>query len=346
MTTRRDTPKDGRRPTLRDVAAASGVSVKTVSRVVNGEGGVSAELESRVTDAIRTLGYSPDTRARHLRSHSTTTGAIGLIQNDVSNPFFAAIFKGVEEVATNAGNVVLAASSGADQEQQDDIVRAFIERRVDGLIVVPAAGDLTLIEEETRRGTPVVFVDLMPSRVVGDVVLSDHVGGAMAATRHLIDHGHRRIAFLGDDVRFFSARERERGYREALESFGIEFDPAIARFDVGSPQMSATAVAEMLASPNPPTAFFTAQNFVSVGTVRVLKELGRSDDVAVVGFDDLELADVLDPPLSVVPQEPHELGRRAAELLYRRLDGYDGPPDVVVLPCGLLRRGSGEIPGR
>ncbi len=341
----RSMPNSKRRPTLRDVAAAADVSLKTASRVVNREAGVSSELTGRVEDAVRRLGYQRDDRARQLRRGASATGTIGLIQNDVGSPFFAAVFRGVERVAAGHGNLLLSASSDGQPRRQDEIVRAFISRRVDGLVLVPVGGDFDLVSAEVRRGTPVVFVDLMPPELIGDVVLSNHRGGAINAVAHLISHGHRRIAFLGDTYDFFSATERHAGYTAALERAGIAADPDLTRFDVGEPERAAAATHGLLDLPDPPTAIFAAQNQVTIGVVGALHERGVARDVAMVGFDDVEFAAVVEPGLTVAPQDPKALGRRAGELLFRRLGGFAGPAEVVTLPVGLIERGSGEIPG-
>lgn len=320
--------------------------MKTVSRVVNQEGGVSPELTERVTAAIEVLGYRPDNRARQLRSGSNITGTIGMVQNDVSNPFFASIFKGVEDVAASAGYLVLSASSGGDPERQNAIISTLISRRVDGLVVVPVGGDMRSLADEAKLGTPVVFVDMMPSQLVGDLVVSDHSGGAYKATTHLLDHGHTRIALLCDNPEFYSAGERRRGYLAAMQAARVEPDPALILMGVGTPEQAEAAAHGIMHHTNPPTAFFAANNFVSIGTVRALRKLGLANTVAVVCFDDVELADMLEPGLTVVPQNPHELGRRAAELLFRRLDGRTDSPEVVTLPVDLVERGSGEIPPR
>lgn len=334
-----------RRPTLRDVAVEADTSLKTASRVVNKEGGVSPELTARVEEAVAKLGYQRDDRARQLRSGSTSTGTIGLIQNDVANPFFASIFKGVEEVAADHGNVLLSASSGGSAERQDEIVRTFISRRVDGLVIVPVGEDMTVLTREAGRGTPIVFVDLMPKEVIGDVILSDHRGGATKAVEHLIRQGHRRIAFLGDEARYTSALERCTAYRDTLAEAAIPVDEALVKPGMGDPALAENATYALLDLDDPPTAIFAAQNFVSIGVVRALARRGQGGQVAVVGFDDFECADMLDPPLSVAPQNPRELGRRAGDLLYRRLEGFDGPPQVVELPVEIIERGSGEIAG-
>ena len=335
-----------RRPTLRDVAEAAGTSVKTVSRVVNNEGGVSPGLLKRVTHAIELLGYRPHHAAAALRSTSTSTRTIGFVQVDVGNPFFAAVFRGIEDVAHDKSVRVLTASSDADNRRQNETIAAFISRRVDGLIVIPVGTDLDLLETEvTKHGTPVVFLDLMPPKLIGDVVLSDHFGGAFTATRHLLDHGHTRVGFLchADPAFYHSAGERLRGYTQGLEQAGIELDPSLVIQGVDTPALGATATRRLMSLPEPPTAVFASHNYSAIGLVQAIHDLGLEQRVATISFADIDLADVVEPGLTVIVQDPRDLGRVAGEMLFRRLNGFTGPPEVVVRDVALVHRGSGEI---
>lgn len=332
-----------RHPTMHDVAAAAGVSLKTVSRVVNGEPGVTAPLIERVRAAVDRLGYQPDDRARHLRSGENTTRTIGYIQNDVANPFFSSIYRGLENEARDRGFLVLAGSSDADPEREQALVAALIARRVDGLAVVSTDQAPTLIRAEMSRGTPFVFIDLLPAGIDADVVLTDHIAGAHAATNHLIQYGHRRIGFLGDDLSFGSALERAHGYRAALLDAGLTPETSLMRSGIRSPQAAYAAARAMLTAADAPTAVFTAQNFISIGAVRAVHELNLHRRVAQVGFDDVELADLIEPGLTVVPQDPRLIGQLAGQRLFARLAGETTLPQVVRLPTILIERGSGEI---
>jgi LacI family transcriptional regulator len=333
-----------RRPTMRDVAERAGVSFKTVSRVVNEEGGVSPDLAERVASAVIQLGYRPDGRARHLRQGDTTTGAIGFILVDVANPFFSSILRGIEEVARSHDTLVLAGSTDGLVDRENQLVEAFISRRVDGLVVVPSGAGVGALKTELDRGTPVVFLDLEPSDVVVDLVRSDHRGGAAMATRHLLDHGHTDIAFIGDDPTIFSAGCRLDGFLEAMSQAG--FTVPTHRIITGrhSSETWRTIVADHLRRPNPPTAIFTAQNFITVGAAHALHDLDLHRRVAHIGFDDIELADIVEPGISVVPQQPRELGRRAAEQLFRRIHGDRSEPIRDIIESPVIVRGSGEIP--
>jgi LacI family transcriptional regulator, galactose operon repressor len=339
------------RPTMRDVAGRAGVSFKTVSRVVNGEGGVSDVLVARVEQAIAVLGYRPDDRARHLRQTASRTGAIGFILVDVANPFFSSILRGIEEVARKHRYLVLAGSTDGLREREDQLVEAFVARRVDGLIVVPSGPGVGPLQAELERGTPVVFLDLELEGLAVDLVRSDHSVGALLATRHLLAHGHRDIAFFGDDPTIFSAGLRLQGYREAMSQAGLEVDEGRIVHGRYTSDVWRCIIRDYLVEAGRtglgrPTALFTAQNIITVGATQALHDLELHEAIAQIGFDDIELADVVQPGISVVPQHPRDLGRRAAERLFARIEGLDEPPTQQVIGAAVVERGSGEIPPR
>ncbi|WP_436838819.1 LacI family DNA-binding transcriptional regulator [Nonomuraea cavernae] len=324
------------RPTMKDVASAAGVALKTVSRVVNGEPGVNPATAKRVRDAIDRLGYSRNESARVLRRGRTST--VGLVIEDVADPFYSALSRAVEDVAIRHGCLLLTGSSGEEPARERELVRTFCARRVDGLIVVPASGDHSYLRPELDAGTPAVFVDRPPGPGLDvDTVLSDNAGGARLATRHLIAHGHRRIAFLGDHPSIFTAARRLDGHRAAL---GRLFDERLVSMRPPSLDTARADLDRMLALDRPPTALFTGNGRLTVTALRALG--GRP--LALVGFDDFELADLLSPGVTVVAQDPGGMGRRAAELLFRRLSGDDGPSEHHELPVRLIPRGSGERP--
>ncbi len=333
------------RPTMRDVAEAADVSFKTVSRIVNGEDGVRSELRERVRKAVSELGYHKDDRASNLRSATRTTRTIGFVQVDVANPFFASVFRGLEDVTRERGFVVLSGSSDGDPEREAALINTFVARRVDGLVVIPTPASTQILCAEMDRGTSVVCVDLLLNELEADVVLTDHHFGGQLATQHLIDHGHRRIAFLGDNVDVYSAAQRYEGYLHALKEAALPVEQPLISTGVGSPELAERELRRLLNLPCPPTAIFTAQNFVTIGAVRALHDLALHKSVAQVGFDDVELADVVEPGISVVPQDPRRLGREAGERLFKRLDGDTTPYSITKLTPQLIQRGSGEIPG-
>jgi LacI family transcriptional regulator len=328
------------RPTMTDVAVAAGVSLKTVSRVVNDEPGVRPETAALVREAIARLGFRRNDMARALRSGQRTR-TLGLVIEDVSNPFYSAITRGVEEVARGQGMLVIAGSSDEDPQRERELLHLLWERRVDGLLVVPTGEDHHYLLPELRRGTRAVFIDRPPGGIDADVVLLDNTGGARAAVEHLLAHGHRRIAMVGDEATIFTAVERLRGYREALEEAAIPVDPALVRLGPHDVQAAESAVDALLVLADPPTAIFTGNNRITVGALRALARSKRP--VALVGFDDLELAELLARPTTVVAYDAAEMGRQAGNLLVQRLGGDSSPPRRIVLPSSLIARGSGEV---
>jgi LacI family transcriptional regulator len=338
----------GRRaPTMREVAALAQVSFKTVSRVINREPTVSPENASRVHDAVRLLDYRPNMAAVSLRRTDRRTSTIGLLLEDVANPFSSALHRAVEDTARRQGTLVFAGSSDADPEREQELLAAFLSHQVDGLIVVPSGRDHSgLLSERGRVGTPVIFVDRPAAHLVADSVTADNRGGAREAVAHLAAYGHRRIAFLGDLRSIWTAAERHVGYVEGLAAAGIPYHPQLVRQDFQTIEAAEGAALDLLGSASPPTAFFTGQNLITLGAIRALRQHGLQHRVALVGFDDLLIADLLEPAVSIIAQDPATLGRRAAQLLFARLSGDHSPAQHVVVPTRLVPRGSGEIPAR
>jgi LacI family transcriptional regulator len=329
---------------MRDVAAIAGVSLSTVSRVVSGNAAVAPELVLRVERAVEMLGYRHNHTAGTLRRADGVSRTIGLIIEDVSNPFFSALHRGVEDVARERSVVTFAGSSDEDPQRERELTEAVLARRVDGLIVVPTASDHTYLLRDVASGLALAFVDRPPSTIEADCVLSDNRGGAERAVAHLIAHGHRRIAFLGDRPGVHTASERLAGYRAALSHADIPEDPDLVRHPGHRAADAYTLTAELLRAASPPTALFTSQNLITLEALRALHDAGRQRETALVGFDDLPLADAVQPGVTVVAQDPSSLGRHAADLLFSQLDGYQGPARRIVLPTPLIERGSGELP--
>jgi LacI family transcriptional regulator len=327
---------------MTDVAALAGVAVKTVSRVVNAEPSVSPELEAKVRRAIEQLNYRRDANASMLRRLGGKTQTIGLVLEDVANPFSSALHRAIEDSARARHVLVFAGSCDEDAGRERELVGSFRDRRVDGIIVVPAGSDHTYLYEEQRAGTALVFVDRPAAHLDADSVVSNNVGGSVEAVEHLLAHGHRRIAFLGDLLSISTAAERLEGYTQALDRAGIN-DGALIRTGLRDSEAAVGAVEELLALPDPPTALFTSQNLLTIGGVRALRRAGLERQIALIGFDDVALADIVEPAISVVAQDPQAMGQVAAELLFRRLDGDTSPSVHHVMPVNLIARGSGEI---
>ncbi|SHG03374.1 LacI family DNA-binding transcriptional regulator [Streptoalloteichus hindustanus] len=325
---------------MNDVARLAGVSIKTVSRVVNDEAGVHPGTAERVLAAIEQLGFRSNVGARNLRRGSST-GTVGLILEDVANPFYSLLTRAVEEVARHHGRLVLTGSSDAEPARERDLALEFCARRVDGLLIVPTGLRHGYLVPEMRAGTPVVLLDRPAGDVVADTVLVDNIGGTAEAVRHLASFGHRRVAFLGDSPDIYTAVERLRGFREGCARAGLHYDEELVVMGPHDERSVAAALRRVLDGPNPATAVVSGNNRMTVYAVRALAH--RPDRPALVGFDDFELADLLDPPVTVVAHDSAALGRAAAELLFGRLGGDSAPPRRVVLPVRLVPRGSGEV---
>ena len=328
---------------MRDVAALAKVSLKTVSRVVNGETGVSPRLAKRVMTARDRLGYRHDLTASSLRRSDGRSLTIGVVLEDVSNPFASTLHRAIEDVAVERRVLVLAGSSDEDEDRERQLVSAFVSRRVDGLIIQPSSHDHSYLHTERRAGTPVVFVDRPPSFLDADAVVTDNAAGIRGAVRHLVEQGHRRIAYLGDMRSIATAAERHQGYVEELAEQKIGLDATLVRLDLRGIEKAEAAAREVLARPQRPTAIIAGQNLITIGAFRALRALDLHRRVALVGFDDFLLADLLEPGITVIAQDPAAIGRTAAAVLFRRLDGDRSPSQVHTVRTRMITRGSGEI---
>jgi LacI family transcriptional regulator len=327
---------------MKDVAALAGVSLSTVSRVVGGGNAVDPALAERVHAAAAVLGYRRNHTASTLRRADRQSASIGLIWEDVANPFFSAVHRGVEEVARQLDVLTFVGSSDEDPERERTLAEAFCSRGVDGLIIAPAGSDQSYLVRDRDAGVALVFVDRPPRLIDADAIVSDNALGVQAGVEQLLANGHRRIAFLGGRRALFTAQERLRGYRDALRRRGVEEDPALVMLDLDD-AAARRAVHALLQAPQRPTALFTAQNLVTIGAVDALHRLGVQHEIALIGYDDVALAGVVDPPLSVLAPDPVALGHEAANLLFSRLEGHNGPGRRVVVPTAFIRRGSGEL---
>ncbi len=331
------------RPTMRDVAALAGVALKTVSRVFNDVPTVDPQLAERVRDAAAKLGYRPNLTASSLRRGDRRSGTIGLLLDNVANPFSATLQRAVEDVARGAGVQVLTGSLDTDPHREKLLARTLIDRRVDGLIIMPVGTDHSYLAVEQQAGTPIVFVDREPNLIGGDLVLTANRDGASAGVQHLLAGGHRRIGYLGDSLQLSTARDRYAGYTDALRTAGRRPNPQLIRHGLATDEAAEKAAAELLDSIGPPTALFASRNAAAVGTIRALRARDLHQHIALLGFDDVALADLLQPALTVIKQDPATMGTLAAQLLFQRIDGDTSPPARHILPTELIPRGSGEI---
>ncbi len=325
---------------MKDVAELAGVGLKTVSRVVSGEGYVSAETAARVGAAIERVGYRRNEIARSMRPGHASTD-LGLLVGDLRNPFFAAVASAVIADARGRGYGVVMTSADEDPAAERAAIDGLVGRRVAGLLIVPGGKDYSFLKSEVDLGTPVVFIDRPGPGIPADEVLIDNANGARLAVQHLVAAGFRRIATLVAPSQY-STGERLRGYREVIRrNFGSVDGSLVRRLIRGSQEEAERAARELLSMRRPPDAFFTTTDYVTQGLLRALNGRG---DVGIVGFDDFPLADLLPTPVTVVSGDPVRLGSLAVQMLFERLEGDTAPPRRQIVYPQLIVRGSGERP--
>ncbi|MFF3438238.1 LacI family DNA-binding transcriptional regulator [Streptosporangium sp. NPDC002721] len=332
-----------RRTTMADVARHAGVSLKTVSRVVNQEPHVKPDVVRRVQDSITTLGFRRNEAASRLaRGGSVLT--LGLVIENISNEFYSRLAKAVESAASAHAALVVFGSYEERADREVMIIETMYGRGVDAMVVVPTTGDHTWLAEYVASGLTAVFVDRVPEGLPEvDAVLLDADTGGRIATEHLLAYGHRRIALISDDDPLSSVHARAEGHRAAMRAAGVAVDPALCVTGVFDPWRVEQEVRRLLALPDPPTAFFATNNRAALGIVQALRD-HTGPRPAFVGFDDFEMAGVLNPGITVVRYDVGRLGSAAVELLLARLCDPARPKQRVTVPVELVVRGSGELP--
>ena len=328
--------------TLREVARRAGVSIATVSYVLNGTRRVRPEVEARVWEAVAALGYRPNRVARGLRRRRTHV--LGLIVPDSANPFFAEVARGLEDASFAAEYRLILCNSDGDPLKEQRYLEVLLEQRVDGIALVSASAAPLHLSTLQASGVPFVVVDRDLPGLEADCVLADNLQGGYLATRHLLERGHRRIACITGPSDLTPSADRVRGYRQAMAEAGIEPpDLWIRRGDFRAE--SGYQAARFFLSLPPglrPTAIFACNDLMAIGALRAIGEAGLAvpRDIALVGFDDITLAAYVIPPLTTVAQPTYEMGRLAGELLIQRIQERGRPPARPPLPVRLVVRQS------
>ncbi len=325
-------------PTLRDVASHAGVSPMTVSRALRDDRGVSVDTRRRVREAASQLGYRRNELARRLRMGGRT-GLVGLIVPNLANPFYSRLALGLESALETSGLKLVLGNTGEDQTREQRMVNEVIERRVDGIVVVPASTDHEHLRPTALNGTPIVFAARPPQGLDADCVLVDDFGGARNATRALIDDGHTAIGLIGNVPTLYTGAERFRGFCAAIREADLPVANRHIERDCTDVRSAQTAVTRMLTRSNRPTALFTANNRMTLGALLAAGDLQQP--VALAGFDALEYAPLIDRRLILVDYDSDEIGRRAGELLVDRLsESPERParPPARVTVATTLRR--------
>jgi LacI family transcriptional regulator len=307
-------------PTLSEVAREAGVGTTTVSRVINGGERVSPKTLARVRRVIQEMGYMPNQAARVLKGDRTRT--IGLIIPSMADPFFSSCADAAQAVARANDSLLIVATSHNDPHIEIESLNILVSHRVDGLIIAPANSRSQALRDLLNRlSVPVVAIDRPVSNSSVASVVTDNFEGARSATQHLIDHGRKRIICLTGESTLFTIQERIRGYGAAIEAAGLPYTLDTSIKDYKSAEY---AIESMFAGTNPPDALFTLKNSTTIYAFEALQKLNVQvpKTVALVGFDDFELASAVRPSISVVQQPVEEIGRVTAELLFEQLLGW------------------------
>jgi len=327
---------------MADVARIAGVSLKTVSRVVNNVPTVDPQLARRVNAAVAELGFRRNDMARNLRA-GNSSATVGLLIEDLANPFYAGIAAAAAQYALEHDTLLITASSEEDAEREQNLLLELCERRVDGLLVVPAGNaDHVYLRPEIERGMPIVFLDRPPRNLRADTVLIDNAAGARTAVESLVAAGHSRIGVISDWLSISTMAERLAAAEKALEQAGIPYRPDLIKYGLHTVPDATAAVNAMLDGPEPPTAIFALNNRLTLGALSALN--GRAARVELIGFDDFETAAFVPWPLTVVSYDVREIGRIGAELLFSRIAGDRSRPKTVVVPTELVVRSAGMAP--
>lgn len=324
--------------TIYDVADLAGVSPTTVSRYLNGD---RVRTSESIRAAIRELGFAPSRAARSLKLG--LTHSVGVVVPDVTNPFFAAVVKGAESISRQGAYNIFLCNTEESSEREESVLRDLVGR-VDGIILAPATEPGSISPTLRNAGVPIVFLDREVRDSDGfDSVLVDNEGGMRAAAEHLLALGHTRIALISGPLDTTPGRGRHDGFVTTLADAGIDIDPSLVQMGDFRQEGGYQAALRLLALERPPTAIVSANNLMTVGALRALHAMRTRvpDDVSVVGFDDLDLAELLAPPLTVVDRPTDEQGALAMRLLLNRLEAGDVTlARRIVLDTQLLVRGS------
>jgi LacI family transcriptional regulator len=325
--------------TIVDVAKRSGVSAATVSHVLNGTRFVSMSVKQRVLEAVEELGYQPNSLARSLRKKETQS--LGLVLPDSVNQYFAEIFSGVEKAAYDKGYSVILCNTEGDETREKLYINVLRNKQVDGILFVSAGDHAQTFQFLLENKIPVALVDRDLPDLEIDTVTADNFQGGYLATKHLISLGHKRIACITGPAGIVPSGRRIAGYRNALEEEDIRFDEQLicaGNFHAESGKLAASHLFES----NPPSAIFAFNDLMAVGAIRAAAESKRNipTDLALVGFDDIELSSFIQPSLTTIRQPKQEMGRLAVEMLISRIADPNTPIKKITLPVSIIKRES------
>jgi len=325
--------------TIKDIAKKAEVSTATVSRALYNTGYVKEETRQKILKVAEELGYE---KHKENKASKIKTNVVGVIVSDITNPFFTQVVRGIEDALSPAGYNLLLCNADENIEKERNYLKVLVSKKVDGIIITPAGGDHKAVREVANKEIPLVLIDRLIESLNTDGVIIDNISGAYDATSHLIFEGYRKIGIITGPLEIMTAKERLEGYKKALQDARIEFDEDLVE-NGGYTQKGGYTAAKTLTERARPDAIFIANNVMTTGALLALKELKIKipEEVGIVGFDDLEWAPLMDPPLTTVSQPIYTIGSTAAQLLLRKLSGAAKiKREVVVLKPRLVVRES------
>ncbi len=327
---------------MNDVARRAEVSIASVSRVLNNSDNVNDETRARILKAIKELKYQPSRVAKRLRSKTGGGNLLGVLIPDIQNPFYVDVFTGIEDVAYLNNYGLIMCNFSQDEKKEAHYLNILESEAIDGLIAAPVNEDDLRVKKIVRSGLPVVCVDRGLKGVDVDVVCINNEDGAFKAVTYMLEQGYQRIAYIGGLSSIPSSRLREAGYRKALELKGIPVDADLVVNGKSGYASGVKYTKELLNLSSPPDALFTGNNLITLGALEVInsRKMQIPQDIAVLGFDDMNWSNALNPPLSAVKQPAYEIGKRAGELLFQRIKDPRRPSILMSLNSELMIRRS------
>ncbi len=327
---------------IKQIAKIADVSTATVSRVLNGSDSVKSETFEKVQKVAKKLNYQRNNVARRMKVKATESLIFGLVISDINNPFFADIARGVEEFAYAKKHVIFICNTNESPEKEIFFLNSMISEKVSGVIIAPTAGNYKLFDKLVSDRLPMVLIDRLKNSFNFDTVSINNEKGAFLAVQRLIQNGHERIGIINGIKGLSNSEARFRGYKNALREAGLPLVQELITYGHFNEAGGRKAMKKLLDLKNPPTAVFSANNLMTLGSIKEIHEQNLSipDHIALIGFDDSSWAEALTPPLTAVKQPGYELGVSATELLYKRLKNRGSNNVNVVLNPELIIRDS------
>lgn len=312
-----------KRTTLKEVAMLAGVSTATVSNALNGKKFVSKEIREKIDKAIQELNYQPNILAKSLRVKESKI--IGVLISDIANPFFSNVVRGIEEVLYQRNYSVLLCNTDSSVEKERKYINTLIGQRVDGLIVSSAGNTGDYFRSLNKAGIPIVFLNRCPEFMNNDVIMTNNIQGSYSATEHLIRHGYSKIAIIKGPSTISTGKDRYVGYSRALEDYGMTEFAELVKEGEFTVESGYAKMKELMEQEMKPDAVFVSNNLMTLGAYKFLKEshIEIPGQVALLGYDDTEWSDIVDPPITTVRQPAYDLGANAAKLLLNRIKKDD-----------------------